>query len=88
MSDRQGNRLALWLYRPGNRRKLWWGAGVILALTVIAQFFWPVHGHFGFDGWFSFNAVYGFVSCAAMVILAKWLGYLVKRPEDYYDDDV
>jgi hypothetical protein len=35
---------------------------------------------FGFSAWF------GFASCAALVIVAKFLfGGLFKRPEDYYD---
>ncbi len=88
MSIRQSNRVALWLYRSKNRRKLWWGGGIVLALTVLAQLFWPVHGHFGFDAWVAFNAVYGFVSCAIMVVVARWLGRFVKRSEDYYDNDV
>ena len=75
-----------WLYRPENIRKLWyWGAG-ILALTVLAQIVFHVHGHFGFDSWFGFNAVYGFVTCAGMVLFAKLLGVFVKRDDTYYED--
>jgi multicomponent Na+:H+ antiporter subunit D len=44
-----------------------------------------VHGHFGADGWFGFGA-FGFLSCVAMVVFAKLLGLLVKRPESYYRD--
>ena len=32
-----------------------------------------------------FNAVYGFLSCVAMVLFARVLGWLVKRPDDYYE---
>ena len=73
-----------WLYRPGNVTKLWRWGGIVLALTVAAQVYWPVHGHFGFDGWFAFNAVYGFLACVAMVLFAKVLGWLVKREDTYY----
>ncbi|HEY5701759.1 MAG TPA: hypothetical protein VIT83_06690 [Gammaproteobacteria bacterium] len=76
-----------WLYRPENIRKLWlWGFG-ILALSVIVQVVFTVHGHFGFDGWFAFNAVYGFFTCAVMVLFSKLLGVFVKRPDAYYQDD-
>ena len=75
-----------WLYRPENHKKLWWG--LILAATVVVQLFVSVHGHFGFDGWFGFSAAFGFLSCALMVVFAKLLGYLLKRPDNYYDDDV
>ena len=76
----------VWLYRPANRSRLWWGFSTVLALTVLAQLAIDVHAHFGFDGWWGFNAGSGFISCAAMVIFAKGLGMLLKRPEDYYKD--
>jgi len=31
-----------------------------------------------------FNAIYGFLSCAILVIVAKALGYWLKKDEDYY----
>jgi hypothetical protein len=63
----------------------------VLAVLVLAQAIIYVKGYFGVDGWFGFGAVYGFLSCLAMVLFAKALGYLLKRPEDYYErrgDDV
>ena len=80
-----------WLTRPATIRKLWWGFSAVLALTVAAQAFVYVKGYFGVDGWFGFGAIFGFLSCLAMVVFAKGLGYLLKRPEDYYPrrrDDV
>ena len=79
-----------WLVRPSTIRKLWWGGGILLALTVVAQLFIKVKGYFGVDDWLGFGAVFGFGSCLAMVLFAKALGLLLKRPEDYYtqeDDD-
>ncbi|MEJ2258105.1 MAG: hypothetical protein P8X98_14135 [Woeseiaceae bacterium] len=73
-----------WLARPENVKRLWRGFWVVLALTVVAQFVIPIKGHFGIDGWFGFGAVYGFLSCLAMVLVAKVLGFLLKRDEDYY----
>ncbi len=80
-----------WLARPATIRKLWWGFSIVLALTVVAQLFIYVKGYFGADGWFGFGAVFGFLSCLAMVLVAKALGFVLKRNEDYYaagDDDV
>ena len=73
-----------WLVRPATIRKLWIGFSVVLALTVLAQTVIYVKGYFGFDGWFGFGAVYGFLSCLVMVLVAKLLGFVLKRPEDYY----
>ncbi|MBT8083228.1 MAG: hypothetical protein KJP08_00840 [Gammaproteobacteria bacterium] len=79
------------MVRPTTIRKLWWGFSIVLALTVAAQFFIYVKGYFDVDGWFGFGALFGFLSCLAMVLFAKGLGFFLKRKEDYYsagDDDV
>lgn len=76
-----------WLERPTTIRRLWILFIAILALTVIAQIFIPVHGDFGIDGTFGFNAWYGFASCIAMVAVAKALGIFLKRKDTYYGDD-
>ncbi|MDX1434827.1 MAG: hypothetical protein R3286_20470 [Gammaproteobacteria bacterium] len=75
-----------WLVRPRTIRGLWIGFGVILAALALGDYF--VHGHpaFGLDGTFAFYAWYGLVTCMAMVLLAKGLGVLLKRKDDYYDD--
>jgi len=73
-----------WLVRPATIRKLWWIFGTILALTVAAQLLVSVHGYFGVDEWIGFNAGYGFLTCVAMVVFAKLLGFVLKRPADYY----
>jgi len=80
-----------WLTRPATIRKLWWGFSIVLAVIVAAQLFIYVKGYFGVDGWFGFGAAFGFLSCLAMVLVAKALGFVLKRNEDYYaagDDDV
>ena len=79
-----------WLTRPATIRRLWWCFAVLLASTVVAQLFVDVKGYFGVDGWIGFAAAFGFFSCLAMVLVAKGLGVLLKRGEDYYtagDDD-
>ena len=73
-----------WLVRPGTIRTLWWSSGIVLALTVAAQLVIKVKGYFGVDDWLGFGAVFGFGCCLAMVLFAKLLGVLLKRPEDYY----
>lgn len=75
-----------WLARPTTIRRLWVGFCIVLALTVLAQLAIGIKGYFGVDGWFGFGAGFGFLSCLAMVLVAKGLGVLLKRPEDYYDD--
>lgn len=76
-----------WLTRPSTIRRLWWVSGFVLALTVLAQVFIPVKGKFALESTFGFAAWYGFVACVAMVLVAKVLGWWLKRPEDYYAED-
>ena len=83
--DRQDDH---WLVRPATIKKLWWIFSIVLALTVLAQAFIYIKGYFSVDGWFGFGAVFGFLSCLAMVVFAKLLGFVLKRDEDYYDVDL
>ena len=76
-----------WLVRPRTIRALWRGFAVVLALLVLVQAVIYIKGYFGVDGWFAFGAVFGFLSCLAMVLVAKALGYVLKRDEDYYEED-
>ncbi|MDD5170068.1 MAG: hypothetical protein PHN75_14715 [Syntrophales bacterium] len=43
--------------------------------------------HTGPDGYAAFWAVFGFVSCVAIIFVSKWFGHLgISTREDYYDD--
>ena len=80
-----------WLVRPATIRLLWWILWIVLALTVAAHFVIKVKGYFGIDAWYGFGAVFGFLCCLLMVVIAKGLGFLLKRDENYYQgeqDDV
>ena len=80
-----------WLARPTTIKLLWRVFAGVLTLTVLAQVGISIKGYFGVDGWFGFGAAFGFLSCLAMVLVAKGLGYVLKRDENYYaegEDDV
>lgn len=66
---------------------LWRMFIVVLVLSVAAQFFVESHPHFAVERLFAWNALYGFLACAALILIAKGLGFLIKRDERYYDDD-
>jgi uncharacterized membrane protein len=74
-----------WLVRPSTIRLLWVIFAVILAATVMADLVIHHHSYFGLDGTFGFGAWFGFVSCMAMIVFAKALGAVLKRPDTYYD---
>jgi len=58
----------------------------VLAATVAAQLFIDSHPHFAVERLFAWNALYGFLACAALILVARSLGLLLKRRDDYYDD--
>jgi len=75
-----------WLERPRTIRRLWNIFAAILALSVLVEVPFAMHGKFGVDGSFGFNAWFGFAACVGLILFAKALGLLVKRPDTYYDD--
>jgi len=75
-----------WLDDPVNVRRLWRGFLALLTLLVVVEFGIALHPHFGFDGLYAFHAWYGFLACGALILIAKLLGFVLKRPDDYYDD--
>lgn len=76
-----------WLDDPLNIKRLWRGFLVVLVLTVAAGFFTDLHPHFEIEKWPGFNAAYGFLSCLLMIVVAKLVGILLKRPDTYYAKD-
>jgi len=74
-----------WLDRSENVTKLFhvvWGVGIAL---LVAELFLRKHEEFGFAGWFGFYAFFGFVACVTLVLTAKALRRILRRPEDYYE---
>lgn len=58
----------------------------ILALTLLAQLIIDVHPHFDVERTFGAYAIYGFAACAALILIARAIGLLLKRRDDYYRD--
>ena len=63
---------------------------MILAIICAGLFFsdalYDKHGKFAFQDWFGFFGIFGFVVYITVVLLAKALRTVIKRPEDYYGD--
>ena len=68
--------------------KRWFYAGLaVLALSeVVAPLFYTDHAHFSIENLPAWGAVYGLVSCVAIIVVSKLLGKLwLTRSENYYD---
>jgi hypothetical protein len=74
-----------WLQRKRTIRRLWMLFYVILFATVFAEVLIARKPLGTLDAILGFNALYGFLTCVAMVGFAKALGFVLKRRDDYYD---
>ena len=81
-----------WFDQPRNVKKLKFLMYGVCVLSVVAEFVLsrtghPRESHFSWDDWTGFYAVLGFLACAGSILLAKGLGFFLKKDEDYYDHD-
>lgn len=76
-----------WLTRPQTIRRLWTVFIITLACTVAVEYLVERHPHFRLDQLPAFNAVYGFLACAGLILVAKLIALPLKRPDTYYGDD-
>lgn len=74
-----------WLDHPRNVTKLYRGLWIFGGLLALVELVAHRHAEAGFDDWFGFYGLYGFIACATLVLAAKLLRRAVMRSEDYYD---
>ncbi len=65
-------------------RRAWRFFALVLLLVLAAEFAVTLHPHFAVEAWSFFYAWYGFLACVGIVVVSKFLGVFLKRPEDYY----
>jgi hypothetical protein len=72
---------------PRNLQRLLRALFASLIVLVSLDFFIEKHPHFAWESWFGFYAVYGFIACVLLVLVARFvLRPLVMRREDFYDE--
>ncbi|GGK68453.1 hypothetical protein [Amphritea balenae] len=75
-----------WFDKPENVKKMLKVFYVVCALLVLVDFI--VHRHIYHD-WESipaFYAIYGFIGCVVLVLIATEMRKFLMRGEDYYDE--
>lgn len=70
---------------PTNVRIMLIAFYILLGVLMLSDFFIDKHGYFPWENAPQFYAAYGFVSCVAVITIAKILRFFLKRGEDYYD---
>ena len=77
---------------PANVDRLWRGFVVACAavaaidLLGLLDVIWHRHVNLFVEGLPGFYPLWGFLGISLLIVLAKKLRTVVKRPEDYYDD--
>ena len=77
-------RLFAWTDDKRNVDRLVWGLGIACLLLAAADFFYHKHVHYDIENIPGIFGFVGFVVYAIIVLLAKGLRVIIKRPEDYY----
>ncbi|HEY9163516.1 MAG TPA: hypothetical protein VIN57_02810 [Magnetovibrio sp.] len=76
-----------WLVRPKTIKLMWIVGLLSLALLTAASLTVHPHATFGIEATPAFYSWYGFITCVAMVLFAKFvLGKLLSRKDTYYDE--
>ena len=76
-----------WLDRPKTISRIWIGGCITLLILILLEFLLNQQGYFGIDATFGFNAWFGFFVCIAMILIAKGLGFFLKRKDTFYEHD-
>ena len=78
----------LWQQLKQLRLQHWLRVFIALcALSVVVELFIHRHLVHPLEGLFGFYAIYGFVACVMLVLIAKYMRKLLMRAENYYDND-
>ena len=71
---------------PENVKWTMRGFYIICILLVVADFIIHRHTTMAWEKIPAFYAIYGFVACVLLVVIAKEMRKIVQREENYYDD--
>jgi len=79
------SRKLLWVDKPGSVNLMIKLLAVICALLFLADFAYHKHISVAIEAIPGFYGIYGFIMFSALIIVAKMLRVLIKRPENYYE---
>jgi len=93
--QREPNERERFFDKPGNvrlvLRALFTVCGVMFSLDLVSLVLrlagWPElrHAEAAWEGFPGFYAIFGFVACVTLVLIAKQMRKVLMRSEDYYD---
>ena len=72
---------------PRNVRRVLWALIVVCGLLFVADFIFHRHVVHPWEALWGFYAVFGFIACTVLILVAKEMRKFLMRKEDYYDGD-
>ena len=75
------------LDKPENVKRLLWIFYAICAALFLIDAVFHRHVIHAWENLFGFYAVFGFVACVVLVLVAKEMRKVLMRKDNYYDDD-
>lgn len=72
---------------PRNVRRVLWALLATCGFLLIADFIFHRHVVHPWEALWGFYALFGFVACVVLVLVAKGMRKYLMRKEDYYDGD-
>lgn len=75
-----------WVTAPKAGMFILWGLVASSIALIAADFFIPRHPHTEAESYLGFYGVYGFCAFAFVALMGWPLGRLLRRPENYYED--
>ncbi len=75
-----------WIDYPENVTRIVYALYAVCAGLILIDPLVHKHGPFAIEHFWGFYAIYGFIGCVGLVLAAKLMRVVLKRPEDYYDE--
>lgn len=72
---------------PQNIKRVLYGLYGCCAALFVLDFVIHRHTIHSWESLWGFYAIYGFVGCVVLVLVAKWMRTFLMRAEDYYDNE-
>lgn len=85
MSNKNKDEKTYLFDNPRNVTRLLRGFYITCAILFVADFIVHRHTVHPWEGFPGFFAIYGFVACVVLVVIAKEMRKVLMRKEDYYD---
>ena len=79
-------RMMTWVDKKGSDKKIFVALAFVCLAVFLLEWTYEKHGHFHIEDVKGFYAYYGFIMFTGLILVAKGLRVLIKRPEDYYGD--